>query len=256
MKVVILAGGLGTRISEYSEQIPKPLIEVGGKPIIHRIMKQFARFDLTEFIVCLGYKGHLIKEYFVNQSQMRSDIEVDLASGNVAALSQESDCNWTVKLIDTGLESMTGGRLLRIKEQLSDETFLMTYGDGLANVNLNELIDFHNALGRVATVTAVHPAARFGELVIDNVGVVGQFKEKPQVNQGWINGGFFVFEPQVFDYLTDDLSILEREPLERLASDGQLAAYRHEGFWQCMDTKRDKLSLDELALQKPPPWEI
>jgi glucose-1-phosphate cytidylyltransferase len=254
MKTVILAGGMGSRLSEETNVRPKPMVEIGGQPMIWHIMSLYSAAGFNEFIVALGYKGDFIKSYFLNYYQLRKDLTVDLADGAVQVYDGTHE-NWRVHLIDTGLETDTGGRLRRLKRVLGNETFMMTYGDGVAGMDIRELVAFHRRHGRLATVTAVHPAARFGALRLEGDRVDG-FLEKPQVGEGWINGGFFVLEPGVMDYLEGDRTIWEREPLERLAADGQLVAYRHAGFWQCMDTLRDVRLLNMLWERGDAPWAV
>jgi len=244
MKVVILAGGFGTRLSEYTESIPKPMVTVGGKPILWHIMNTYATFEHKDFYIALGYKAEVIKEYFLNYRTLNSDFTVDLSSGNVVAHQQDA-VDWKVTLVDTGLNSMTGGRVKRMQDFIGNEPFLLTYGDGVADIDLDALIKFHKDHGKMVTVSAVHPGARFGELDINN-NVVTSFKEKPQVTQGWINGGYFVIEPEFFDLIEGDSTILEKSPLEKAAQMGELMSYQHNGFWQCMDTKRDRDSLENL----------
>ncbi len=253
MKVVILCGGLGTRLSEETQLRPKPMVEIGGRPILWHIMRIFDRHGLRDFVLALGYKGELIKDYFLNYHARQSDITVDLKTGEVA-FSNPTVEDWKVSLVDTGAATQTGGRLLRLRERLRPHgTFMLTYGDGVSNVDLGALLDFHRSHGRLATVTAVRPAARFGDLEIvdDRVAV---FAEKPQMGEGWISGGFFVFEPEVLDFIADDSTMLERAPLEKLATSGQLMAYRHWGFWQPMDTMRDKNALEALWASGTAPW--
>lgn len=247
MKVIILAGGFGTRLSEYTESIPKPLVKIGNKPIIVHIMEIFDKYGFNDFIIATGYKSELIKEYFLNINYLYDDLEIDLTNNNINVLSKNNKKNWKIKIVDTGLSTMTGGRLLRLKDFIN-ESFLLTYGDGLSNVNIIELIKFHESQNKIATVTAVHPIARFGEITILN-NQVTNFIEKPQMNNGWINGGFFVFNPKIFDYLSNDNSILEKDALELLSSQSQLSAFKHEGFWQCMDTKRDKDYLESFIMK-------
>lgn len=252
MKVVILAGGFGTRLSEYTESIPKPMVKVGGKPVLWHIMKTYAQFEHKDFYLALGYKGGIIKDYFLNYRAVNSDFTIDLGDGKLTT-HQKSSVDWNVTLVDTGLNTMTGGRVKRMKEFIGKDTFLLTYGDGLADIDINELITFHKNHGKMVTVTAVHPTARFGELDIDG-DVVTSFKEKPQVTQGWINGGFFVVEPEFFELIGDDSTILEKEPLEKVAEMGELRSFKHSGFWKCMDTKRDRDSLEEMWQSGKPPW--
>lgn len=241
MKVVILAGGFGTRISEYSTAIPKPMITVGGKPLIWHIMDHYSNFGYKEFVVAVGYKGDLIKQYFANYSRSYSDMTVDLSSGKILALNSPSK-DWKVTLVDTGEGTMTGGRLKRLTSFLGKEPFMATYGDGISDVNIDQLVKHHEASRCAVTITAVRPAARFGELQLEGK-LVSRFKEKPKSEVGWINGGFFVMEPQFLNYIEDDTTVLEQQPLESVAKEGQLCAFKHEGFWHCVDTKRD---LDHL----------
>ena len=254
MKVVILAGGLGTRISEETHLKPKPMVEIGGIPIIHHLMKIYSHYGLNEFIICLGYKGYLIKEYFINSYVHNSDLTVDLKTNEINFHNVKAE-PWKVSLVNTGMNTMTGGRLLRIKDYLKNETFCMTYGDGLASIDIKKLIDFHKNNGKLATLTAVQPPGRFGSLVISN-NFVTNFSEKPQGEGGWINGGFFVLEPGIFDYIDNDLTVWEKSPLNNLAKKNKLAAYFHKGFWQPMDTLRDKKLLENLWVKENPPWKI
>lgn len=253
MNVVILCGGMGTRLSEETSFKPKPMVTVGGHPILWHIMNLYGAHGFNEFTLALGYKGEMIKEYFLNYYSLDSDLSVDLKTGTVNHISQ-SRRDWKIDLIDTGTDSMTGGRLHRLESMLKPQgTFMLTYGDGVADVDVNALLAFHKAHGQLATVTAVRPPARFGGIVFDGDRIV-EFKEKPQTGEGWINGGFFVFEPGVFDYLAGDQTILEGSPLETLASEGQLMAFKHDGFWQCMDTLRDRHYLDHLWTSGAAPW--
>jgi glucose-1-phosphate cytidylyltransferase len=252
MKVIILAGGFGTRLSEYTQSIPKPMVTIGGKPIIWHIMKSFANYGHTDFHLALGYKAELIKDYFLNYRSLNSDFTIDLDTGNFTA-HQNDNVDWKVTLVDTGLDSMTGGRVKRMKSFIGNETFLLTYGDGLADIDIAALVDFHYSHGKMVTVSAVHPGARFGELEMSG-NVVTSFKEKPQTTQGWINGGYFVVNSEFFNLIEGDYTILEKDPLERVADMGELMAYQHNGFWQCMDTKRDRDSLEELWKTDQAPW--
>jgi glucose-1-phosphate cytidylyltransferase len=252
MKVIILAGGFGTRLAEYTETIPKPMVPIGGKPILWHIMQRYASFGHNDFYIALGYKAEVIKEYFLTLNPKNSDFSKELYTVKVST-HNSSDMDWNVTLMDTGKDSMTGGRLKRLESFIGNEPFLLTYGDGLADLDIARLVEFHKNHGKMVTVTAVHPVARFGELKIDG-DCVKSFKEKPQVTRGWINGGFFVCQPQFFDLIKDDQTVLEAEPLEQAASIGELMAYKHEGFWQCMDTKRDKDLLEELWSTNKAPW--
>jgi glucose-1-phosphate cytidylyltransferase len=254
VKVVILCGGQGSRLREETDVRPKPMIEIGDRPMLWHIMKMYAHWGFREFVIALGYKGEVIKRYFLEYHAIQNDTTVSLASGQVEVHDVERD-DWTVHLIDTGAETQTGGRVKRLEPWLKDGTFLLTYGDGVADVDLQEVVRFHRRHGRLATVTAVRPPARFGELVLDGEHVAA-FTEKAQVGEGWINGGFLVLEPQVLAYLEDDRTSLERYALERLAAEGQLAAFRHHGFWQCMDTMRDVRVLEGLWHSGKPPWRV
>ena len=253
MKVVILAGGFGTRLAEYTESIPKPMVPIGGRPILWHIMQHYATFGHKDFFLALGYKAHVVKEYFLNYRALNADITVDLMTGETIPHHLD-EVDWRVTLIDTGLQTMTGGRVKRVQPFIKNETFMLTYGDGLANVDLEVLLNFHRKHGKMVTITAVRPAARFGELALAGY-QVKSFQEKPQVHEGWINGGFFVIEPRFFELIGNDHTILERDPLERLAKMGELVAFQHHGFWQCMDTKRDRDNLEKLASLKNPPWQ-
>jgi glucose-1-phosphate cytidylyltransferase len=256
MKVVILAGGFGTRISEEAYLKPKPMIEVGGKPIIWHIMKIYSSHGVNEFIICCGYKGYVIKEYFANYFLHMSDVTFDMVNNQMQVHQRYAE-PWKVTLVDTGEETMTGGRLKRVFSHIKDEeAFCLTYGDGVSNVNITELIAFHKAQGVKASLTATTPPGRFGALVLDNAHKVRTFQEKPKGDGGMINGGFFVLSPQVIDYIADDQTYWEREPLERLAEEGQLAAFQHHGFWQPMDTLRDKTHLEELWATGHAPWKV
>ena len=255
MKVVILAGGYGTRLSEETGLQPKPLIEIGGKPILWHIMKIYEAAGFNEFIICCGYKGHMIKSYFVNYYMENYDITVDLQKSDVSFHGNPCE-RWKVTLVDTGLETLTGGRLKRVAGHIGDETFCLTYGDGVADIDVRKTVAFHKQQGRKATVTAVPSPGRFGILDIVDDGRVGRFHEKPDNEMGWINGGFFVLEPSVMDYIAGDQTVWERTPLEQLAHDGELAAHRHSGFWKPMDTLRDKRDLEELWASDAPPWKL
>jgi glucose-1-phosphate cytidylyltransferase len=253
MKAVILCGGLGTRLSEETQLKPKPMVEIGGRPILWHIMKIFERHGINDFTLALGYKGEVIKDYFLNYHARQSDLTVDLKNNNVDYTNPTAE-DWRLSLIDTGTNTMTGGRLLRLKEHLHSEgTFMVTYGDGVSDVDITALLSFHRAHGRLATVTAVRPPVRFGELTIEGDQVT-TFQEKPQAGEGWINGGFFVFESGIFDFILDDSTLLERQPLEHLAQKGELMAYHHPGYWQCMDTLRDKHALEDLWANNKAPW--
>lgn len=252
MKVIILAGGFGSRLSEYTEMVPKPMVMIGGRPILWHIMKTYAAFGHKDFYLALGYKAEFVKEYFLNYRSLNADFTIDLGSGSIKS-HKSDDVDWRVTLVDTGLNSMTGGRVRRMRELVGNERFLLTYGDGVADIDLDALLAFHQKHGRMVTVSAVRPSARFGELEID-AGRVSSFREKPQAGQGWINGGYFVIEPAFFDLIEGDATVLEREPLERVASMGELMAYTHAGYWQCMDTKRDRDSLEELWQSGNAPW--
>jgi glucose-1-phosphate cytidylyltransferase len=254
MKTVILAGGLGTRLAEETDSTPKPMVEIGGLPILWHIMKIYAAHGFDEFIVALGYRPEVVKHFFLNYYYLRNDFTIRVGAGNVEVHDGDRD-DWCVHLFDTGVQTQTGGRIKRLHEHLADGPFMLTYGDGVADVDVTKLLDFHRAHGKLATVTAVRPPARFGGLTFDGE-LVSEFTEKPQIGEGWINGGFFVLEPGVLDYIDGDDTIWEREPLERLAEDGQLVAYRHDGFWQPMDTLRDVRLLESLWQSGSPPWKV
>jgi glucose-1-phosphate cytidylyltransferase len=254
MKTIILAGGLGTRLAEETALRPKPMIEIGGRPILWHIMSTYAKFGHKDFLVACGYKGEIIKEYFRSYAIYSSDLFVNLRDGTYT-VAKPCGPDWQVGLIDTGQETMTGGRLRRLKALVGQQTFMVTYGDGVADIDIGALVAFHRKQGKLATVTAVSPIARFGSLQLNEDRVV-QFAEKPRSGEGWINGGFFVFEPPVLDYISSDQTMLEGEPLERLASEGQLAAYRHKGFWHPMDTLRDKHFLETLWASGEAPWKV
>lgn len=254
MNVVILAGGLGTRLSEETELRPKPMVEIGERPILWHIMKHYAHHGFTDFHVALGYRGDVVKRYFLDYSALDGDLTIDLASGRVSSRHRERE-HWTLHLVDTGRDTQTGGRVKRLEPHLSGDTFMATYGDGVADIDLRQLLAFHKAEGKLATITAVRPPARFGAIVFDD-NLVSRFSEKPQAGEGWINGGFLVLEPGVFRYLEGDQSSLEADALDALTADRQLAVYRHEGFWQCMDTLRDKNRLEALWAQGRAPWKV
>jgi len=254
MKVVILAGGFGSRLAEETEIKPKPMVEIGGRPILWHIMKHYAHHGFRDFYITLGYKGDMIKRYFLDYYALDGSMTINLSNGDVQAHNKECE-GWTVHLIDTGLNTYTGGRIKRLEEWLKNETFMVTYGDGVSDIDLHDLLDFHRSHGRLATVTAVRPPARFGGLIFDG-DLVAEFTEKPQIGEGWINGGFMVFEPGVFSCLEGDNTSLEADVLERLAADGQLAAYRHDNFWQCMDHLRDVRLLESLWQSGKPPWKV
>jgi glucose-1-phosphate cytidylyltransferase len=252
MKTIILAGGFGTRLSEYTGTIPKPMVPIGGKPILWHIMNNYAHFNHKDFYLALGYKSEIIKDYFLKYSQLNSDFTINLSSGTIKS-HQIDKIDWKVTLVNTGETTMTGGRVKKLQSYIGNETFMLTYGDGLSNVNISKLIDFHKSHGKMVTVTAVRPNARFGELEIENSKVIN-FQEKPQMHQGWINGGFFVIEPSFFNYIDNDDIMLEREPLEKITKLGELMAYYHDDFWQCMDTKRDHDLFENLWASKKAPW--
>ena len=253
MEVVILCGGYGTRLGEETQLRPKPMVEIGGKPILWHIMKIFEKHNMQDFHLALGYKANFIKDYFLKYNSLNNDFSVNLKSGKIE-INDIIEENWNINLIDTGLNTMTGGRLLRLKESLkNEETFMLTYGDGVSNIDLTRLLEFHKSHGKIATVTAVRPPVRFGELII-NDNKVEEFAEKPQAGKGWINGGFFVFNKEIFNYIENDSIMLEREPLEKLSKLGELMAYKHDDFWQCMDTIREKEILEGLLNSNSAPW--
>jgi glucose-1-phosphate cytidylyltransferase len=254
MKVVILAGGLGTRLSEETEIKPKPMVEIGGRPILWHIMKHYSHHGHREFVIALGYRGEVVKRYFLEYANSIGNLSLSLRDGGAKRHGTQPE-DWNVHLMDTGVQTMTGGRVKRVAPLLRDGTFMMTYGDGVANVDLDKLLAFHKSHGRLATVTVVRPPARFGGVEFDGDRVT-RFMEKPQIGEGWINGGYFVLEPAVLDYIAGDDIHFEREPLERLASEGQLMGYRHEAFWQCMDTLREKRLLESLWESANPPWKV
>ena len=257
MKVVILAGGLGTRLSEETEIKPKPMVEIGDRPMLWHIMKIYSHYGFNDFVICLGFKGYYIKEYFANYYLHQCNVTFDFRkNGNNMTIDHHNTEPWRVALVDTGLNTMTGGRIKRIQEYIGDETFMMTYGDGVSNVNITKLMEFHKEHKKIVTVTAVKPIGRFGALEIqDSTNRVKRFKEKPKEAISWMNGGFFVMGPQVFDYIQDDEIPFERGPLENISRDNQLVAYKHNGFWQCMDTLRNKRELDKLWVTHPK-WKV
>jgi glucose-1-phosphate cytidylyltransferase len=254
MKVAILAGGVGSRLSEETEVKPKPMVEIGGKPILWHIMMYYSQFGFNDFVIALGYKGEVIKKYMVDYCALNSNLSVCFKTGSVK-MTQRQNRDWNVELIDTGTDTQTGGRIKKLQPFLGDETFMLTWGDGVSNVDLNRLLAFHRKHGKLASLTAVRPTARFGHLETDGDRVV-EFSEKPQTREGWINGAFFVLEPQVFDYIDGDLTHWEKEPLEKLAKEGQLMAYHHDSFWQCMDTLREKKLLEAMWEGGKAPWKI
>jgi glucose-1-phosphate cytidylyltransferase len=257
MKVVILAGGFGTRISEESHLKPKPMIEIGENPILWHIMKIYSHYGFDDFIICLGYKGYYIKEYFTHYYLHNTDVTFDFRNNNEKVIYHNHRIeSWKVTLVNTGLETMTGGRVKRIKKYIGNEAFMLTYGDGLANINIRELLNYHKKHGKIATITAVQPRGRFGALNLRQDNTVINFQEKPEGDNSWINGGFFVLEPEFFDYIEGDKTIMEREALENISKQGQLIAYSHKGFWQPMDTMRDKTFLEELWHSGKAPWKV
>lgn len=255
MKVLILAGGLGTRLSEETDIRPKPMAEIGGKPVLWHIMKIYSHYGFNDFVVLLGYKGYFIKEYFANYFLHQSDVTIDLANNKLEVHSNSSE-PWRVTLLDTGLDTMTGGRIKRAKDFINDEPFHLTYGDGVADIDLLKLSEFHQSHGRLITMTSVQPEGRFGAILFAEDERVESFMEKPKGDGSWINGGFFVCQPQVLDYIDGDNTIFERQPLEKLANDGELFSYRHRGFWKCMDTLRDKTQLNEMWSTGDATWKI
>lgn len=256
MKVVLLAGGYGTRISEESYAKPKPMVEIGGKPILWHIMKIYSAYGFNDFVVCLGYKGYCIKEYFEHYFLHESDITFDFTNHNERVIHHHTAEPWRVTLVNTGLDTMTGGRIKRIRPYLDNETFMLTYGDGVADINIPKLLEHHRRHGKLATVTTTQPSGRFGALNLGHEDLVTSFNEKPRGDGGWVNAGFFVFEPEVVDYIAGDQTVLEKEPLERLSWDGQLSAYKHTGFWQPMDTVRDRNYLEDLWKSDQASWSV
>jgi glucose-1-phosphate cytidylyltransferase len=255
MKAVILAGGLGTRMSETTAMIPKPMVEIGGKPILWHIMKIYSQYNISEFIICCGYKQFMMKEYFANYFLNHCDLTIDLANNDMQILNHNTE-NWKVTLIDTGLNTMTGGRIKRVQKYVGNETFLLTYGDGVADIHINETVQSHKKSGKILTMTAFQHTIRLGVLNIDKQELVESFTEKPAESDSWINAGFFVCEPQLFDYIENDFEMLEREPMDRLMKEKQIHAYKHHGFWKPMDTMRDNLELNDLWNQGKAPWKI
>lgn len=256
MKAVILAGGFGTRISEESRFKPKPMIEIGGMPVLWHIMKSYSNYGVNEFIVCAGYKQHIIKEWFADYFLHTSDITFDFTQDDKIIVHNKRAEQWKVTVVDTGLNTMTGGRLKRVRKYIGDEPFFMTYGDGVADVDIDKLLAFHKNHGRLATMTAVKPNGRFGVLDLSDIDEIKAFREKSAADSGWINAGFMVLSPDVLDYVKDDTIMFEREPLEKLAQEGQLMCYKHDGFWQCMDTLRDKEKLEDLWNDNIAPWKV
>lgn len=255
VKVVILCGGAGTRLREQTEFMPKPLVQIGDKPILWHIMKIYAHYGFKDFVLCLGYKGEVIKQYFYEYKMLNCDFTINLGNGDIVIADPVHE-DWNITLAQTGVDAMTASRVKKIEKYIDGSLFMLTYGDGLANMNIKELLEFHRSQGKIGTVTGVHPSSRFGELVIENERVV-DFLEKPQVQNGLVNGGFFVFDRRFFGYLPDDDScVLEREPLERLAADGELCVYKHTGFWACMDTQRDFQLLNTIWNSEAPPWKV
>ncbi|WP_417326807.1 glucose-1-phosphate cytidylyltransferase [Halarcobacter sp.] len=256
MKVLLLAGGLGTRLAEETDLRPKPMVEVGGKPILWHIMKIYSKYGFNEFVILLGYKGYYIKEYFANYFLHQSDVTLDISTGKMEVLNNSSE-PWKITLLDTGVDSMTGGRVKRAQDFVGNEPFMLTYGDGVSDINIEELVEFHKSHGKAMTMTSAQPDARFGALEISSDNQVIEFKEKPKGEGGWINAGFFVCEPKVFDYITQgDSTIFEQEPLMNLAKDGEIYTYKHDGFWKPMDTLRDKQQLEKLWETKKAPWKV
>lgn len=254
MKVVVLAGGFGTRISEESHLKPKPMVEIGGQPILWHILKEYSHYGYNDFIICCGYKAEVIKNYFANYYLLHSDVTFDFGKGNQIQIHSNAAEPWKVTVVDTGLNTMTGGRVKRIQKYVGDEPFMLTYGDGVCDVDINKLLEFHLRSGKQATITAIQPGGRFGALDIQPDSSIQSFVEKRKEDGGWINGGYMVLEPGIFDRITGDSTVFEREPLEGLAAEGQLCAYQHPGFWQCMDTMRDKERLERLWASGQAPW--
>ncbi|MBT3392806.1 MAG: glucose-1-phosphate cytidylyltransferase [Elusimicrobiaceae bacterium] len=255
MKAVILAGGFGTRLSEETEIKPKPMVEIGGKPMLWHVMKIFSHYGINEFIILLGYKSYMVKEYFANYFLHQSDVTIDLKSNSMKIHKSQAE-PWKITLLDTGLKTMTGGRVKRAKDYIGDETFMLTYGDGVADVNIKKLLEFHKKNKKLATVTSIMPSGRYGAIDITDKNEVKSFFEKPKGDGSWINGGFFVLEPKVLDYIDGDKTIFEREPLQNIVKDGQLNAFKHDGFWQAMDTLREKNDLEKMWAKEEAPWKV
>ena len=252
MKTVILAGGFGTRLSEETSILPKPMVEIGGRPILWHIMKMFSSHGFNDFVICLGYKGHIIKKFFMDYFMLRSDLQIDLEGNKIEVLKNKVE-PWKITLVDTGENTMTGGRLKRVQQYVGDQTFFMTYGDGVSDVDFNKLLKFHKSQETYATLTAVQPPGRYGAFKLDSDKITS-FREKPKGDSAWINGGFFVLEPEIFNYIDNDSTVWEREPMEHLAHKGKLAAYKHQNYWQSMDSLRDKIVLEEIWESGNPPW--
>jgi len=256
MKVLLLAGGFGTRLSEETDLKPKPMVEIGGKPILWHIMKTYSKYGFNDFVILLGYKGYYIKEYFANYFLHQSDVTIDMKDGNMEIHNNHSE-PWKITLLDTGIESMTGGRVKRAQAFIGDEPFMLTYGDGVSNINIEELVKFHKSHGKAMTMTSAQPEGRFGALNIEENNQVSSFQEKPKGDGGWINAGFFICEPKVFDYITEgDLTVFEQSPLQNLAKDGEIFTFKHTGFWKPMDTLRDKQQLQKMWEDKKAPWKV
>jgi glucose-1-phosphate cytidylyltransferase len=255
MKVALLAGGLGSRLSEETETKPKPMVEIGGRPILWHIMQHYAAYDFNDFVIALGYKGDYIKRYMIDQCKLGTDLSVSLGSGRVKVHKTEA-IDWNIRMVDTGQKTQTGGRIKRLAPYLGNARFMLTWGDGVSDIDLDALLDFHKSHGKLATLTAVRPPARFGHLEISESEQITEFSEKPQAQEGWINGAFFVLEPEIFDYIDGDATHFEHEPLQKLARDGQLMAYKHDSFWQCMDTIRERNILESLWASGNPPWKV
>lgn len=256
MKVIILAGGFGTRISEESMVKPKPMIEINGQPILWHIMKEYSYYGFNDFIICAGYKQQVIKEYFANYYLYHSDMTFDFSKSNSLTIHNNVAEPWKVTIVDTGLNTLTGGRIKRVKNFIGDEPFLLTYGDGVCDVNICQVVEFHKNHGKLATMTAVQPGGRFGTLEIDSNGYIERFAEKKKEDGGWINGGYMVLQPEVIDYIEGDQTTFEKEPLERLSAERELVSYKHYGFWQCMDTMKEKMYLEELLMNDTAPWKV